>query len=736
MLFFNTLLSLEETPVTTPFRKFLHAGLFRQGHTGSARPPPPHPALRPDGADPGHLPAATGRGKSGFPRDAALLRRADSAPGRYEMKRSAIVLGILLAFVALSVVLVPRLVTIENWKPEIVARVKDITGRDLRISGPMHLSVFPRIELVLADVALSNAAGAEPAEMMTLEELRLDLALRPLFSGDLEVESFVLERPSISLAIDERGNRNWTLAPSSSASPAAKRPAGASSWRELHVKEARIVDGRIAWTDRRSGASYEFAGVNLALSLPGIDQPLDAKGDFTWRGETVDIAISVSDPRELAESGRSALSATIDAPSLRLRLDEAQASPSPPQIDGNLTLDVRSVREVAAWLGAPTSGPGATLRALTVRGLVALSAAELAIHDAEVTLDETHVTGDLRVQVALERPKIEGSLACERLDLDPYLAPGPPAAATTGAPGDAWSDDPIAFDRLKVLDASLDLALGEIEASDLRIGRTKARVVLTAGNLAVDLPEVALYAGTGKASLRVDASGTGPAATDLSLDLSGLRADAALHDLVGFDRLSGTGQLQGSIGTRGRSTREMVGALRGTTRLDLRDGTIRGINLVGMVTHVTDAFERSDAAKTDFSSLASSFRIDRGIARTDDLALQSPLLQIEGKGTIDLPRRSLDLRLTPKFVAPVVGQLGLGSRGVAVPVIVRGPWNSPLYLPDLAGMVRGGLEVPVDVLKGVVELPGSLLGGRKQAPAPDGAPPEKKNPLLRGLFGR
>ncbi len=651
------------------------------------------------------------------------------------MKKLAIGLAVVLALVAIGLVVTAiRLLDPVAWKPELVSRVRQLTGRELRIDGQMSLSLFPRIEFVADDVGLANAPGAEPADMITLDTLRLALRLRPLFSGKVEVESFVLERPTIALQVDAKGRSNWEFGPDSGERPGAGRD-GAASLQDLQLDEARIVAGRVSWNDRRSGATQTFTEVNLDVSLEGFDHPLEMEGDFEWRERKIEVAVAMADPRAFTESGTTSLTVRLEAPNVRLRVEDAKAHRAPLRLEGSVALDIQSVRDVASWCGKPMNADTATFGTLAIRGDATVTASKLGLRKADIRLDDTRTNGDLDIDFAATPPRIEGSLAIERLDLNPYLSSqdSPPAGGTN----EAWSDEPIAVDGMRAIDAAVELSLGSLDVPGFRLGRTAARARLAAGRLSADLTEVALYGGAGTASVTLDGSQAGRASLDVSCDLSGLRSDSLLRDLAGFDRLTGTAQVRASLSTRGRSSRELVGALGGTARVELRDGTLRGVNLIGMVTHVTGAFGRSDAAKTDFSVLGGSFRLAGGIARTDDLVLRSPLLHAEGAGSIDLPNRSLDLRVAPKFVAPAVGQLGLGSPGVSVPVLIRGPWGNPMYLPDVAGMVRGGLEVPGDVLKGVLDLPGNLLGGKLAPPPPKEPDPSKKNDsFFGGLFGR
>ncbi len=257
-------------------------------------------------------------------------------------------------------------------------------------------------------------------------------------------------------------------------------------------------------------------------------------------------------------------------------------------------------------------------------------------------------------------------------------------------------------------------------------------MVLDGGKLSADFREMALYGGnvTGKLTIATN----GPAANvTLALKAHGCQTEPLLRDAMGYDKLSGAGDLTLSVTTRGASERDLVAGLDGKAAFELRNGVLRGINLAGMVTHVATAFQAGAGDKTEFSEVHGTFTLDAGVARNTDLVLKSPLMQIAGDGTVNLNARTMDYRISPKFVAPIVGQLGLGSPGVRVPVMVRGPWTQLRYEPDLAGLAMNVVDVPVDVLKGVIEIPGNLIGGKGGDEKKDDT--KSRNPL-KNLFGR
>ncbi len=201
-----------------------------------------------------------------------------------------------------------------------------------------------------------------------------------------------------------------------------------------------------------------------------------------------------------------------------------------------------------------------------------------------------------------------------------------------------------------------------------------------------------------------------------------------------MDRIEGTLNTNMSVITRGKSQKAMVSALGGTGKILFADGAVRGINIAAMVRNAATAFLDSsarDAQKTDFAELSGSFNIRRGILQNNDLALLSPLLRVGGKGSVDMPNRTVNYRIEPKVTTSTKGQGGKAdASGIKVPVLVTGPWDNLSYKPDLAGLVDGIAKDPKKALEGLKNLiPGNKSGGG----APDLSKPAD---TLKKLFGR
>ena len=109
--------------------------------------------------------------------------------------------------------------------------------------------------------------------------------------------------------------------------------------------------------------------------------------------------------------------------------------------------------------------------------------------------------------------------------------------------------------------------------------------------------------------------------------------------------------------------------------------------------------------KTDFSDLSATFAVKNGVAHNDDLKVQSSLLRVGGAGNLDLGHNSID------YQAKAI----LAAGGIAIPVKLDGPLDSPNWHVDYSGLlgsVAGGTAGSVQDLgkKGVGGVTDAVRG--------------------------
>ncbi|NIA69170.1 AsmA family protein [Pelagibius litoralis] len=672
------------------------------------------------------------------------------------MKKLFIGLGVIVVLLIAAVIIVPQLVPLESYKGEIQARAKEATGRDLRIDGPISLSLFPAIAISVEDVGFSNAPGATTPEMATIERLDVALQILPLISGEVVVDRFILERPVINLEVDAEGKANWDIQ-TGSAAPAADGGGSAagsgdsgSAVSEISLGEVRLVDGTLSYIDRKGGQEETVSEINMELSLPSLSEPFAAEGSAVWKGETIALTVDAESPQNLMSGEASNLAMKVEAAPVTFSFDGAARNADDLGLQGQLALAIPSIRNLAAWTGNPLDFPGEGLGPFNLEGVLEMMGAKVALTDAKLSIDEIAADGLFSVDARGAKPMIKAELNVDQLNLNPYLPPesedGTPSAGgsdgAAGSGGDAgqggWSDEPIDVSALGALDADLAFNAGGIQFKEVKIGKSSLAVLLQDSKLTADLAEMQLYDGAGKGKIVVDgASGKPVVAADF--DLANFQAGPFLSDLADFDRILGTTETQLSVTAAGGSQKELVSSLKGNGAVVFKDGAVKGINLAAMMRNISAAaIEQSfsDAEQTDFAELSGTFQIDKGIVSNKDLSLVAPLVRMTGEGTIPLPPKTIDYQVKPKLVSSLEGQGGQSDlSGIAVPIKVTGPWNDISYKPDLEGALKDQIKDPGALLEKVPE------GGAKDlldklAPKSEGEGGSTSPlDLKKGLFG-
>ena len=667
------------------------------------------------------------------------------------MKKLFIGLAAVIVLVIAAAIAVPYFIPLDTYKARIIALVKAETGRDLRIAGPVRFSLLPSIALEASDVSLANPPGAAAPNMVQLKTLDVELRLLPLLHGAVEIAEFKLVDPAIALEIDKQGKPNWAFAPTT-AKPAATRNAPAtpapaasgqtgnsqtangtsSNFSAISLGDVSIVDGQASYLDQRTGAKRLLSNINMTLVLPSLDRPFAAKGSAVWNGEKASLTLQIDKPRTLENGGASPVAITLAATPINFAFKGNAAGATLAKLTGGIDLSIPSVRGLAKWLGVPFDAPGTGFAQMTLSGQLDKTGPKIAFTKAVIALDAIKATGALAVDSSGAKPTLSGRLDVDKLDVNPYLTPvaqgsgaraasTAPAVAAAGAPAappviaaksSGWSDAPIDLSPLKLANADFELSANSIAYRKIQIGRSVLTLHLKDGKFDADLSQMALYQGKGQGKITADGSGAMPAIA-ANFNLSGIAIQPLARDAANFDHLVGTGNFTIDVAGHGKSQRAIIGSLAGKGSLDLANGKIEGVNLISVMKNTASALTggQSRGDETDFGALTGTYTIAQGILKNDDLKLTSPEIPMTGAGTVDLPSRQVNYRVTPS----VAGVL-------AVPVDITGPWDNLSYRPDLAALA-----------KGLAQDPGKLLNSLKNGRAGAGS---GASGLLKGLLGR
>jgi AsmA protein len=595
---------------------------------------------------------------------------------------------------------------IDAVRDRLIERVNARIGGTV-VAGPASLRLFPRPVVTFSDVAVLAAEGGKETPLATVPSLEVEVSLWSLVLRQPQVGRLTLHRPAILLNVDAQGRRNWEIAarrpPRSKAAggddgrspPASSEPGTQSSKATAAQKivggTVRIVDATLRWRDERSGEAFEIGALNLELAAENRDGPVAAEGSLTWRGVPLRLSGSASPLRIILAGQPAELSLKVWGEPLEVAYTGTLSLKGGVASSGTISLQAASARALADWLGlAWADATGA--EALAVKARIETGDNRVALSSLEASLGDAKAAGSLALHLE-GRPKASGKLQVSELDLGTLLVrrgksadkpAAPPARGADAAKqSKGWSEEAIDARLLGLADADLVLSAGRLVYRGVKTGPATLSLTIAGGVAKAAFEAVELYGGKGKGKLTLDGSAAalGVAA---DLDLTGVAIEPLLDDAAGVTWLAGRGSVALSLAGRGKSEREIVEGLDGKVDVTVAEGALIGIDIGKIVRAVQrgrlPSLKSSREDRTPFSEMTGKLDIAKGIARSKELKLVSPHLQVKGEGAVELGPRRIDYTLQTKIVgAPPAEGAVVNIGSIELPIGIKGPLDAPAF---------------------------------------------------------
>lgn len=660
-----------------------------------------------------------------------------------------IVLAALLVLLVAAVVIIPQVVDINDYKPQISSLISENLNRPVRLAGDIELSIFPWAGVAFSDFRVGNPDGFEKRTFLSVESFDVQVKALPLLFKEIRVNQFVLNGPEIFLIRNDEGRGNWEgIGPEKKQPQPSQAPPEASEKGELpidslNVREFAVKNGRLVWIDHTSGVKREIADIGLELADISLDQeiraefsarindrPVGITGNFGPIGKApgqadipVDMRATAFDEMELELTGK--VSAPIEKPAYKIRIEIASFSP----------------RRVCSALGKSFPIDTSDTSVFTKAALDAKISGDTrsaSIKNGKLVLDDSNLR--FRVDIRdMEKPTIEFDFQLDRLNLDRYLpeASGK-AAAKQKSPNAARSSPEASADYTSLRRPQIKgrCRVAQLTAGGATIDKLDTTLDAKKGRYQFDPVEVELYSGSVAGTLMFDVSTDTPnIQTEITVD--NIKSGRLLADVADQAFLEGLLQADMSVNASGNTADRFRQTVSGAGDIRLYNGVIKGFDLaeiirniqttLGLPAHSTDAVDR-----TDFSELLVPFNIKDGKLSTTEAKLISPVFRVNASGTADLADETLDFTVRPKLVATLKGQSDTEKRaGLQVPLKVSGTFTNPKVRPDYSGLdslikdTRPSQEEVNEKLKDLEDLTNDTLDQMK----------EDAGKMLEGVFG-
>lgn len=367
-----------------------------------------------------------------------------------------------------------------------------------------------------------------------------------------------------------------------------------------------------------------------------------------------------------------------------------------------------------------------------------------------IVLDDTKVAGALALELLPDgskaTPRTQFDLTLDKLDVDRYLEPDVPSAGKEGDAQDTPTEIPA--ETIRGLNLQGRARIGQLTINGLRLADVDVTAAADGGRLRLEPLAAKIYGGKVRAGIRLDATG---AKSRLTLDqaMTGVNFGALLADLADVRNITGTMSLNLAGTGVGATDDELLESLAGNLAFSLADGTYRGMDVWYEIRRArallrrTAPPARTGPEETPIKALDLSGKLSDGELRTDRFSAEIPFLRVSGDATVNLPKATLDSKLTALvFEKPVFGDdTSLEDLvNVRIPLRISGPVADPKVSVELGKMAKEALKDTVrQSLEDKLREKLGLGQPAEEAPPAEGeqaAPPAPKEDPLKNALDR
>ncbi|MCF6276110.1 MAG: AsmA-like C-terminal region-containing protein, partial [Robiginitomaculum sp.] len=419
--------------------------------------------------------------------------------------------------------------------------------------------------------------------------------------------------------------------------------------------------------------------------------------------------------------------------------------------DGQLNVDISSLRKLAELTGtqlAPNTDVGPVYGPFSLSGKATGTATQAKFANAIVKIDALEGRGNFNANL-VGKPKIDGKLSMNNLDIRPYQA----AMYAQRPKGlQPWSEEPLNLAFLNLFDANFTLNTPNIILTTMVMGQSSIETTVKNGRLKTNIPNVSLYGGKGALDMELNAAGAVPQVA-MDFTLNDVNGKSLLGSVANFTKLTGNTGTTMRLKGAGRSQAEIMRSLSGGGNFELAEGVISGVDLNQFVGGLNTALQNralpagiGSAYTTPFKKLAGLFSIENGVVTIGDFNIDADTVYAAGAGTLDLGQQRVDFSLRPRL------KQGKGLAGFGIPIKLSGNFggvkaglDTDLMTKIMTARAKAELQNQITDkvggdLGGII---GGLLGNPQPVQQPPGqqpaaeqpAQPEKPKDPLTGLLG-
>jgi len=586
------------------------------------------------------------------------------------MRRVLTTLMILLVVLVAGLSALVLLVNPNDFRAYMVRQVEARSGYELKLDGPLRWHVWPQLSILSGRMSLTAPGAAAP--LVSADNMRLDVALIPLFSHQLQVNQVMLKGAVIQLTPQTEAVRNADapVAPRENTLPDEPSDTGWS----FDIGSLKVADSVLVFQHE---GDEQVTVRNISLKMEQ-DENHQATIDFSGRVNR--------DQRDLTLS----LNANVNA------------ADYPHQ----LTADIQQLNWQLTGADLPSQG---------IAGQGSLQAIwreeqkQLELDKLDLQANDSSLKGQASVSLA-EKPKWVFNLQFDKLNLENLLAV--PAADGNGAdapqtgqnqpkqprPVISSNLDQPDYNGLRGFTADVMLKANSVRWRGIDFTDVSSQMFNHNGLLVIS--DLSGKMGDGQISLpgTLDVRTDNPTA-EFQPRLDNVEIGTILKAFNYPISLTGKMALAGDFSGTKIDADAFRHDWQGQAHVELKNTRMEGLNFQQLVQQAVErssnvtAKENYDSA-TRLDSFVSDLTLDSGTLTLNGMEGASQMLSLTGEGSLDLVKETADTRFNVRVLSGWEGEGKLVDflKETPIPLTVYGKWQALNYSLQVDQVLRKHLQ--------------------------------------------
>jgi hypothetical protein len=456
-----------------------------------------------------------------------------------------LLLGLFVALVLVALA-APYFLNVDRYRGTIADAIAKQTGRRVTL-GAIRARLFPGVGVTVAQLHIGNPAGFPADDLVSADEIRVNVALGPLLHGIIHVNSVDLVRPKLVLLTDGSGKNNYTF--DSADPPPTQTPA---------QTPAKPADSSSSITlDQIDSINLTGAEIVVGNVIKGEAAPL-----ADTKGVSISLHNFAVNPMRMhdwqAESNLAGVTLALSGWKDPVAFHTGQFTLSGGKLDAQFVADLATAADIKGTVNVP----------------------DFEHPQVNFEMSSSLLDIDKLIDVAGSGPS--GGSTGANAQSGTVSAPSKPAASASAKPGAAPEAKPAATaSALKSeLVARGHINVEKITTKPYTVGPANVEIRVYTDRAELWPISIGMYGGTLQISSRVDRV-TDPARFTANVQLRNLDVAKVLDvSPSARGKMSGTGeldlpQLGGSLSDAWKKT------LAGSGKFAIRNGHLPGVNLAG-----------------------------------------------------------------------------------------------------------------------------------------------------------